>query len=451
MSLLKSSVLVGAFAGALTYLKSLLSFFLGLFFVTLDLKDISGYQNYSIVFREILSLGKFIPLSGKVITKGFLFNKKNNRFEHIFAEDLSEYAGIILRFPFPILYGKVNTNGTNENGTKKGVITFIRFMFNYKKFLGQLYTAFIAFKESSCTVQSENSKNRIYFNRFFVLNITGTSDSVTKSESGKNDKDLPINDADINPAFGDRYLCSSVTFSNLSCDREIPENVFDGYYLSEETKCLFNEIHRFLASKEWFLSRGVPWKMGVLLHGEPGTGKTSFIKKLAQHFGIPVVSFDLATLSNSQLLDEWNNHVVSHGPVIALFEDIDSVFDKRKNLLAGKSLLKDPLTFNCFLNVLDGVKENYGTLVVITTNKIDKLDKALAVAGDVPSRPGRIDKVLKIHKISDEGRTTIASSILKGTNLNINNLVSLGKGDTAAQFQNRCTQIALKFYWENKK
>lgn len=190
---------------------------------------------------------------------------------------------------------------------------------------------------------------------------------------------------------------------------------------------------------------------GIVSHN---TGKTSLVRAIAYDLDLPIYSFDLSTMSNEELIEKWKL-MKTYTPCIALIEDIDAVFDGRKNRLGEYG---GGLTFDCFLNCIGGIENCNGVMLIVTTNNIEDIDEALGVPRKdkdmngtlISTRPGRIDRALELKKLTEECRVKIARRILKDYPKYINEVVEKGDGDTGAQFQERCTQIALEKYWINE-
>ncbi|KAF7304979.1 hypothetical protein MKEN_01212600 [Mycena kentingensis (nom. inval.)] len=148
--------------------------------------------------------------------------------------------------------------------------------------------------------------------------------------------------------------------------------------LSEEIAA---DINAFLGRRQWYADRGVPYRRSYLLHGPPGSGKTSFIQALAGS-----LSYDICILNLSErgLADDKLNHLLSNVPErsFVLIEDIDAAFNKRVQTTADG--YQSSVTFSGFLNALDGVASGEERIMFMTTNHVDKLDPALI-------RPGRVD------------------------------------------------------------
>ncbi|KAJ7709695.1 BCS1 N terminal-domain-containing protein [Mycena rosella] len=141
------------------------------------------------------------------------------------------------------------------------------------------------------------------------------------------------------------------------------------------------DIKAFLARRQWYADRGIPYRRGYLLHGPPGSGKTSFIQALAGS-----LSYDICLLNLSErgLADDKLNHLLSNAPErsFVLIEDVDAAFNKRVQTSADG--YQSSVTFSGFLNALDGVASGEERIVFMTTNHVDQLDPALI-------RPGRVD------------------------------------------------------------
>eukprot|EP00163_Fabomonas_tropica_P028457 TRINITY_DN5798_c0_g1_i2.p1 TRINITY_DN5798_c0_g1~~TRINITY_DN5798_c0_g1_i2.p1 ORF type:complete len:512 (-),score=87.73 TRINITY_DN5798_c0_g1_i2:220-1755(-) len=136
----------------------------------------------------------------------------------------------------------------------------------------------------------------------------------------------------------------------------------------------------FLASEDWYLDRGIPYRRGYLFYGPPGSGKTSFITALA---GALDLNIYVVSLSNPALTDEALNDLFTDTPqqCVILLEDVDSCFVQDDKDI---SVTKSQVTFSGILNVLDGVSAPEGRILVMTTNHPSLLAPSLI-------RPGRVD------------------------------------------------------------
>ncbi|KAI8344570.1 BCS1 N terminal-domain-containing protein [Chlamydoabsidia padenii] len=148
---------------------------------------------------------------------------------------------------------------------------------------------------------------------------------------------------------------------------------------------IVNDVKAFIGNGSWYNERGIPYRRGYLLYGEPGSGKSSFIQALAGELEYNIC---ILNLSERGLTDDRLNHLLSNVPErsIMLLEDIDAAFTKRAQ--SDNQGYQSMITFSGLLNALDGVASAEERIIFLTTNHIEKLDPALI-------RPGRVD--LKEH------------------------------------------------------
>jgi len=208
---------------------------------------------------------------------------------------------------------------------------------------------------------------------------------------------------------------------------------FDNRFFTDKDNIL-NKIKFFINNPSWYKERGIPYTMGFLLWGEPGCGKTGFIKALMNVTGRHAISIKLNNQFNMNKLREivYNDNIsedliIPQSNRILIFEDIDCmgeiVKDRDTEWVDSKKLKKTKkydeleliekdlsdeeilVEFNMmknkvenynnnlsyFLNILDGLQECTGRIIVMTTNKPEQLDKALI-------RPGRIDYNINFTK-----------------------------------------------------
>lgn len=147
------------------------------------------------------------------------------------------------------------------------------------------------------------------------------------------------------------------------------------------------DVREWLASQQWYIDRGIPYRRGYLLYGPPGSGKSSFIQALAGE-----IDFNLANinLSETGMTDDKLASLLSALPprTILLLEDADAAFVNRRQRDAD-GYSGATVTFSGLLNALDGVSAGEERMVFLTTNHIDRLDQALI-------RPGRVDMTVRI-------------------------------------------------------
>ncbi|KAI6172304.1 BCS1-like protein [Aphelenchoides besseyi] len=149
---------------------------------------------------------------------------------------------------------------------------------------------------------------------------------------------------------------------------------------------IHDDVLEFIKSEKWYNERGIPYRRGYLLHGPPGTGKSSYISALAGHFGYSICTL---SLSERTLDDDRLAYLLNNAPpnCFILLEDIDAAFVSRDLFDNSQHRAYEGMTrvtFSGLLNAIDGVASTEERLLFMTTNHIDRLDTALI-------RPGRID------------------------------------------------------------
>lgn len=201
---------------------------------------------------------------------------------------------------------------------------------------------------------------------------------------------------------------------------------FDNVYFDEQPK-VKKHTEFFLHNKRWYEKKGIPYTLGFLFHGDPGCGKTSETKAIANVAKRHIINVQLSEIKTKAQLrhlffsDEINVYngqnlerfIIPIHERLYVIEDIDAMGDivlrrewkkpeiaveKKKEddpfaHIADDEVLKEPIDLSFLLNILDGTLEASGRMLVITSNFPERIDRALI-------RPGRIDMIVNFKKCS---------------------------------------------------
>ena len=324
-------------------------------------------------------------------------NSKCNRTEKSDIFIVSQATDFLIDSRLNIYVNVIFNNETPEN--KQGIV-------NEKKI-----------ENIKMTVYSYSSP--LYVVKGFIYNIT--EEYLGKISSYRTNKRFiySLNGVNYNESilecWKESIFESSRNFSNI---------------FFEEKQNIIQKIDFFINNKSWYLEKGIPYTLGLGLHGPPGTGKSSLIKCISNYLNRHIIILSLKEIKTKHQLetlffeDRYNDnnkkYSIGFDKKIIVIEDIDCIeivknrngkFKKKekkekrhKNLLVIEDKTKDdttcllkqteePVTLDDILNLWDGIRETQGRIIIITSNHYNQLDPALI-------RPGRIDISLELGNSS---------------------------------------------------
>lgn len=308
--------------------------------------------------------------------------------------------------------GSTSTNmnsGAGNNMAHSAIVQIIE-IYSFTKTTDQLRNFLDDIKQKyTINVKNKLGNKRYYFN-MYPLSVPMDID-----------KRKDLSRLPPNFAFVMKHFQTNRKFSNL---------------FGEDIDIIRNRVNFFCKNRKWYDEKGIPYTLGLLLSGSPGTGKTSTIKCLANETNRHICNVNLNNDMTKTQLENlfFNENINVMNPMsgqnetycipldqrIYVLEDVDCQSDivmerslkndnktKKSEKTDGNSYERDSekvvlehyedkhkVDLSFLLNLLDGVLENPGRIVIMTSNFPDTLDSALI-------RPGRIDVIAKFRNCTN--------------------------------------------------
>lgn len=323
------------------------------------------------------------------------------------------------------------------------------------------------FKETCEKIKDENEEKNTLVSKKIILKTTKTKEEIEKNieeikikyKKEVLDKELPEHIYSVKTGYN-VYLRSEEL--NIKCS-------FDNWFHNKRNK-IIDTINRFRYKKKYNKKNRFE-KLGILLHGKPGCGKTSFIKSIATYLQRSIISFNLDHIHNLNELRSlfYSSTIESTSSCIAkpiqkriiVFEEIDTMGklvenrqennnenekNEKKYKFKNEEEIKEYIKKNNkninigdLLTCLSGVNEMRDVVYIFTTNHKEKLDPALY-------REGRIDIDIELDYINGDALKDMIEYYLPNINTEQKNELykKYNNKATPAKVENELKKFTLK-------
>ncbi|MFI1995105.1 ATP-dependent zinc metalloprotease FtsH [Actinoplanes sp. NPDC020271] len=227
--------------------------------------------------------------------------------------------------------------------------------------------------------------------------------------------------------------------------KDTPKTTFADVAGADEAVEELQEIKDFLQNPAKYQALGAKIPKGVLLFGQPGTGKTLLARAVAGEAGVPFYSISgsdfvemFVGVGASRVRDLFEQ-AKSNAPAIVFVDEIDAVGRHRGAGMGGGHDEREQ-TLNQLLVEMDGFDTKGGVILIAATNRPDILDPALL-------RPGRFDRQIPVDNPDMEGRKAILRVHAKGKpftpDVDLDSVARRTPGFSGADLANVINEAAL--------
>ena len=175
--------------------------------------------------------------------------------------------------------------------------------------------------------------------------------------------------------------------------KEVNTRPIDSLFFSDNTiQNIINHIDNWLKNEPIYKERSLPFKTGIMLQGEPGTGKSSLVVALATYFNMEIININMPTFRTIDIDKVIDSINADDNKYIILMEEIDCVFGKADRQEGADK--EDKKYISDLLQFIDSPKSPTNVIFIATTNYPDRLDKALV-------RKGRFDLIANVGPLTN--------------------------------------------------
>ena len=275
---------------------------------------------------------------------------------------------------------------------------------------------------------SENSPLNyltLIFSTSFVVSTAFLLVMLLKSSSIASKKAFSLDTLDVSSTDETAF-----TFNHIAGNEEAKESVQD--------------VIDFLKNPEKYKSYGARMPKGIILYGEPGTGKTLLAKAIAGEANVPFYALSGSDFVQiyvgvgASRIRQLFKKARAHKKAVIFIDEIDAIGKKRSNSQNGSSDERDQ-TLNALLTEMSGFNESDGIIVIAATNRLDMLDDALL-------RPGRFDRHIEVNLPDISAREKIISLYCEDKpvkNLNIKEIAQKTAYFSGAKLENLVNEAAI--------
>lgn len=426
-------------------------------FVTVPDNDDDNTENTSSVNKnnsfpdDILNITKFPTFMMHAVAEHFYTTLKFKVFSTVSrhnrpsGQDYMEYMVAKMIQPY---YPEAVSEFKNASSFGRRInlsISGSTFFVPLKKYIKGLYV----FINISSTITDNSWRHMIY-------TMTFVGRGHEKFAERFNDTYWAYYRGDKNPSTKDVTVTRIMNTGDDNCEC-IPSRSLSTVIMNEDVKqSCFKTLKRFSTEStcKFYRNIGEPWHYNLLLYGEPGTGKTSFVTALASALEVPLLKVDASYLSNygspNSKLSSLLNISNGYGNCVILIDEVDLYTYNRQTTAISEERDQKQALLSSLLDFLDNV--TCGHIVVLCTNHIDRLDPALI-------RNGRINQKIEfglwnyaqfMQKLKQTGITEEEFLVSAGDNP-YSTVIDDVERFYPSTVSDICKKISIEKFWNQNK